>query len=133
LNIIIRSLNPLPAPEYRDVSGFLDEGSATLIQSEVRVENSNLGVLLTAALSDDFEAMNLQLLVAVMDVEAERDSAEINLSSLTAGIHWGDYHENSPLNDYGQAKFPPLPLAAIVDETGQIINSDLQLVVQPAF
>jgi hypothetical protein len=132
LTAVFRNLSPFPQPGYRSGWGLLEESSAPLIRSEVMVEDTTLGVLLTTAWADDADMMNLQLTVTLMDDEMGRDSAELNLSSLTADIQWGDYQEVSAINEYGQAVFPPLPIDAITDETGQSIKGDLQLMLHPA-
>jgi hypothetical protein len=132
LTAVFQSLSPFPQPGLRSGWGLLEENSAPLIRSEVLIEETILGVQLTAAWADDPDMINLHLMVVPMDDEMGGDSADLNLSSLMAGIQWGDYREVSAINDYGQAVFPPLPIAAITDETRQSIKTELQLMVQPA-
>jgi len=126
---IFRNFSSLPQPGYRGGWGMLEESATPLIRSEVTVEDTNLGVQLTASWADDPDSMNLQLMVALLD-DNER-SAAFRVSSLMAAINWGDYHQRIAINEYGKAIFPPLPITAITDETGQEINTDLQLMLHP--
>jgi hypothetical protein len=128
LNAIFRDLgSELSLKTVRSVRGFLEESVAPLIRSEVVVEDKNFGVRLSAVLDDDPEALNLKLVVAVLD----DDSADFPLTSLRAGIHWGEYQAVQSLNELGQAAFPPLPIKSITDETGEAINTDLKLLIHP--
>ncbi len=126
---IFRNFSSMPQPGFRSGWGMLEESATSLIRSEVTVENTNLGVQLTAAWTDDPDSMHLQLMVALLD--EDEDSAAFRVSSLMAGIHWGKYHQRSAVNEYGKAVFPPLPLATITDDTGQEIIEDLQLMLHP--
>ncbi len=127
LNAIFNNIGPDLAPGLRSARSVLEESVAPLIRSEVMVDEKNFGVRLSAVLSDDPDALNLKLMVALLDEE----TAEFPLSSLKVGIQWGDYQQVSLLNELGQAAFPPLPIDSITDETGEAINNDLQLLIQP--
>jgi hypothetical protein len=126
LNVIFNALDPNLALNMRSARGLLEESVAPLIRSEVLIEEKNLGVRLSAVLADDPDALNLRLTVALLD----DDSADFSLKSLRADINWGDYQQEQAINDLGQASFPPLPIKAITDESGEIINNDLQLLIQ---
>ena len=115
-------------PAFRSTRNLLEESVAPLIKSEVIVEDNNFGVRLSAVLADDPDDLNLKLTVALLDEE----SAEFPLTDLRANIQWGDYQHVQPLNEIGQATFPPLPIDSITNETGEAINNDLQLLIHPA-
>jgi hypothetical protein len=127
LNVKFNLLGPDLTPVLRGSRGLLEESVAPLIRSEMLIEEKTFGIRLSAVLADDPDALNLQLTVALLDEEA----AEFPLTSLKAGIHWGDYQQALTLNELGQAAFPPLPIEAIFDETGAVITKDLQLLIQP--
>lgn len=127
LNAIINSigLDLSPALATRSNRGWLEESVAPLIKSEVLVEEKNFGVRLSAVLADDPDALDLQLTVALLDEE----TVEFPLTSLRVNVQWGSYSQEQTLNELGQAAFPPLPIEAIFDETGEAINNDLQLLI----
>lgn len=127
LNTIFTRLGPDLVPDFRSSRSLLEESVAQLIRGEVLVDGKNFGVVLSAVLADDPDAMSLQLTVALLD----EDGSEFPMTSLEAGIHWGGYDQVQALNDLGQAVFPPLLIKAITDETGETINNDLQLLIHP--
>lgn len=127
LNALFNSINPIPSAGYRAGLNVFEEGAIPLIRSEIEVEAYDFSVLLTAAWADDPDNLQLQLTVALMG----GDSAVFPLSSLRAGLHWGDYSQVRAVNEYGQAVFPLLPIDAIIDKKGQQIKSDLQLLLHP--
>lgn len=128
LNVIFNVLGPNLALNMRSTRGLLEESVAPLIRSEVTVEEKTIGVRLSAVLADDPDALDLRLTVALLD----DDSADFSLKSLRADIQWGDYQQMQAINDLGQATFPPLPIKAITDETGETIKNDLHLLIHPA-
>lgn len=126
---IFKNIILMPQPGFRSGWSMLEESSASLIRSKVTIENTNLGVQLTASWADDPDSLNLQLMVALLN-EVE-ETAEFEVSSLVAAINWGAYHQRMAVNEFGKAVFPPMPIAAVTDETGQEINTELKLMLQP--
>lgn len=127
LSSIFMDFGPVLQPEYRRGLGMLDEHPMSLISSHLSVENTDLGVRLTAALSDDPDSMDLQLMVALLD----DDSEAVRSNSLEASIQWGDYYQTSSIDEEGRAFFPPLPISAIMDNSGESVNTELLLMLHP--
>jgi hypothetical protein len=128
LSSIFLDFGPVLQPGYRKGWGMLDEHSMSLISSHLTVDKTELGVRLTAALSDDPDSMDLQLMVALLDDE---ESDAVRSFSLMASVQWGNYHQTSAIDEDGRAYFPPLPISAITDRSGEKINTNLQLMLHP--
>jgi hypothetical protein len=115
-------LFPTPEPGYRRSHPFLEDESFILLQDEVTVDGRSLELLLEAVRPvEQPERLRLQVIVAAADDQ---------LPSLTATITWGRYMETAALDAYGRAHFPPLSLADILDDAGQLQRDDLQLVLE---
>lgn len=128
LSSIFRDFGPAFTPGFRMGWGLLDEHAVSLISSHLNVDEREFGVRLTAVLSDDPDSMDLQLMVALLDDEGlDADDT----SSLAASVQWGNYYQTSVIDEEGRAFFPPLPISAITDKSGETIVTELQLMLHP--
>jgi hypothetical protein len=119
--------NCFPAPTaqtYRSsYDDLLEEQYGVLLEDEFSVANMQYNVLLAAEINaENPEVTTLSLTVAAVSGHQP---------PLQATLTWGSYQAVLPLDGYGQAVFPPLVIAAILDETGQAISADLHLVLEP--
>lgn len=117
-----RLLFPSPDLAYRRATTLLEDESFIVLHDEVEISGQRLEVMLEAVRSvERSDILRLQVLVAP---EGSRP-----LAAMQAFLSWGPYAETAVLDTYGRAQFPPLPLDAILDDSGQINAGNLQLVL----
>ncbi len=118
---------PAPmSPVYRSAyDDLLSEQNVTLLEDAFAVAGLQLDILLEANVDiENPDAPTLSLSVAAF--------SGTEPPPLQAILTWGAYQATAVLDTYGQAFFPPLAVATVLDETGQVISADLHLVLQPA-
>lgn len=109
-------------PVYRSGAEFLEDDRLTLVDDVVEVAGDEIGVLLEAVRAANApDALHLSLLVTAGAPD-----------SLWATMEWGAFHETVLVEAIGRVIFPPLSLAAIVDDAGQKIVADLCLTIEAA-
>lgn len=129
LQALFALLGPSMTLEYRSDRLLLEESSIPLVQGEAEIEDKHLEVLLAASRIDDLDALKLLLTVVIQGQE----SPETPAIFLQATVQWGSsYSKTVAVAPNGQATFPPLPLQAITDETGQDIIANLEFILEPA-
>ena len=102
---------------------LLEEQNIILLEDEFSVDGLQLNVLLEANLeAEQPDTPTLSLSVAAVSGQ--------QLPSLQAGLLWGRYEATAVLDRYGMARFPRLAIASVLDETRQVIQADLQLILE---
>jgi hypothetical protein len=100
----------VPAPLRSDA----DLEAVPLLRHHVDVENIRLDVWLEAQQPlMEPELLSVSLITAVTTTAA-------TIPQITAHLQWGDYQKSATVGQHGQPNFALLPLAAIMDEAGQI-------------
>ncbi|MFO7681523.1 MAG: hypothetical protein R6X34_15875 [Chloroflexota bacterium] len=102
---------------------LLEEQYGVLLEDVFSVANKQFNILLAA----EIDAENPEVTTLSLTVSAVSG----HQPPLQATLTWGSYQAALPLDGYGQAVFPPLVIAAILDEAGQAISADLHLVLEP--
>ena len=115
---------------YRIAENYLEENWMPMIRDEIEVDGVRYGVYLEVS-TIDIIPESLELALAVTLTPSLVDVAAMP-SKLRANISWGDYVETVTFTEEDRATFPPLPLAMILDGSGQKISPDLQLTLEPA-
>jgi hypothetical protein len=106
-------------PAYRS-SDLLEEASLVLLRRDFTAGDRPYDVILEAVSPlDTPEQLQLSLLVTPL--------TDGPLPKMEARLQWGDTVLTAVPDPYGRAQFSPLPLATILDETGNNILSDLHL------
>jgi hypothetical protein len=113
------------SPVYRSAyDSLLDEQSVILLEDEFTIARSQLNVLLEVNLAVESPDMPTLLLSVAAMSGAEPPP-------LQAKVTWGSYQATAVLDAYGQASFPPLEVATVLDESGQSFSADLRLLLEP--
>jgi hypothetical protein len=108
---------------FRGTYNWLEEDRTILMQDKVTIDEEQYEILLEATRPvGQPDRLNLSLHVAT-----ERPPS----TALQASIQWGSYTATLILNKYGLGRFPPLSLPTILDENGNEIIADLQIVLMP--
>lgn len=106
-------------PVYRS-SALLEEMSMVLLRRDFTAGSRQYNVILEAVSPlDQPEQLQLTLLVTPL--------TDGPLPAMKASLQWGGDVLTAAPDPYGRAQFPLLPLATILDETGNHILSDLHL------
>ncbi len=119
--------NCFPEPQtlaYRSAyDDLLEEQNVILLDDEFSVNELQLSIVLEANLDVEHPDMpTLSLSMAALSGQ--------QLPPLQAVLIWGRYQATAVLDRYGMALFPRLAIASVLDETGQAIRDDLQLVLE---
>jgi len=117
---------PAPmSPVYRSAyDSLLDEQSIILLEDDFTIAGSQLNVLLEINL----DVANAGLPTLLLSVAVTHG---VELPPLQASVTWGSYEATAVLDAYGQAFFPPLEVATVLDENGQTFSADLSLTLEP--
>jgi hypothetical protein len=115
---------------YRIAENYLEENWMPMLRDEIEVDGIRYDVYLEVS-TLDLKPESLELSLAVTLTPSLVDVAA-RPSALRASISWGDYVETVSFSEEDRVTFPPLPLAMILDESGQKISTDLQLILEPA-
>lgn len=73
----------------------------------------------------DEEEDNLHVVLFIYPDEAIPEKNR----TVQARLQWGPYQETAPIDSYGRASFPPLPLNQVVDVEAQRVRFELSLEV----
>lgn len=119
--------NCFPEPQtlaYRSAyDDLLEEQNVILLDDEFSVNELQLNIVLEANLDVEHPDMpTLSLSMAALSGQ--------QLPALQAMLIWGKYEATAVLDRYGMALFPRLEIASVLDETRQVIQDDLQLVLE---
>jgi hypothetical protein len=122
---LTRCFPPAPSLAYRaSYDNLLEEQSIVLLENEFSVAGSLLNVLLEVTIDTENPATP----TLVLSVAAFSGTEP---PPLQAVLTWGSYQATAVLNTYGQAFFPPVAISTVLDESGQTINADLHLLLEP--
>lgn len=115
-------LTPL-MPAYRSgYDNLLQEQSVVLLEDTFTIADLQLNVLLEINLNmDNPETPALFLSVATNSGQQ---------LPMQANLTWGSFQATAVLDRYGQAFFPPLDVATVLDESGQTFSAALGLTVE---
>jgi hypothetical protein len=116
---------------YRSGYSNLDDEGIILLRSQVTAANNQLDMFLEAV-RPAAEPDQLHLYLSVTSL------TERKLPPLRASLQWGGRgrergrEQTAVIDQYGRARFQPIPLTTLLDETTQTFLSDLQLTLEPA-
>jgi hypothetical protein len=116
-----------PAPStlaYRATfDDLLEEQDIILIDDEFNIDHMRVNVLLEANLDIDIpDTLTISLLLAAFSND--------ELPPLKAALKWGSYEATAVLDTQGQALFPPLSAASVLDKNREVISANLDLVLE---
>jgi hypothetical protein len=101
----------------------------TLLRDELDASGDTFAVTLECTLSNDMEnALAAFLRLAVTLGSSSKPAA----FPLKASLQWGDYHESILIPEEGRARFPDIPLAAVLDEQERNVQSGFLLSLESA-
>jgi hypothetical protein len=120
LQTIFATLFTPPDLATRRAHNFLEDDTLVLFRTAATIVGDDLDILLEAVRPVATPHV-VRLVLFVAGTAAP---------GLRATIHWGDYADSVSVDERGRAQFSPLPLASIVDEAGERIIADLQLVLE---
>ena len=109
-------------PVMRGDSHSLVDDHFVVLRSQIELDEAHLDVVLEAFLPLDQEDQLLPLLL-VRDRQGQRLP-----SPLEAYLQWGSYQGRGVFDPTGMLELPPIGLAVILNEEGEI-TSDLQLAI----
>ena len=117
---------------YRREDILMEDIWLPLIRGQAQVGDKEVNVLLAA--TQEIEAPNTLQPKASIAFNPTPAPGDRPPSALHASLQWGDYRATAPVDDLGQAVFPPVPLSDILDATGRHVTAgiDLTLETQPS-
>lgn len=108
---------------YRSDSLDLEDNGIVLLRSQVDVDGTQIDLFLEAIRHVD-EPNHFYLYLSTTSL------SNIQLPAIQAHLQWGAFQQTVEIDQYGRARFQPLPLTAVLDETTQTFHNDLQLILE---
>jgi hypothetical protein len=107
---------------YRSAPSLLEDQSYTLVEDAFEAGGITVQVLL--------EAIRPMTEPGVLRPQLFAATEAGPLPQMQATITWGRYTATSVPDNFGQARFPLVPLDAVLDELGQFLPADFQLLLE---
>ena len=123
LRVLFSAAPPAAAPAYPSGRGPLEDDVLTLLRSNVAVAELELDVVLEVIRP----AATPGELHPFLMVTPESATA---LPALCGTLDWGTYSETVAVTAVGVARFPAIPLPAILDEREETLSGTLTLTVE---
>jgi hypothetical protein len=101
----------------------------TLLRDELAVSGDTFAVTLECTLSNDTENALAALLRLAVTLGS---TSKPTVFPLKASLQWGGYQESVLFLEEGRAKFPDIPLAAVLDEQEGNVQSGFRLSLESA-
>ncbi len=108
---------------YRSDPLDLEDNGTVLLRSQVDVDGTQIDLFLEAIRRVD-EPNRLYLSLSTTSLTSTQ------LPAVQAHLQWGAFQQTVVIDQYGRARFQPLPLTAVLDETTQTFQDDLQLILE---
>jgi hypothetical protein len=123
----VRAIFSPPMLAYRADPAQLEDPWFTLLRDEIEAAGGLYSVTLECTLSSETAAA----LSGFLSLAVTFGSAPQNVHfPLRASLDWGGYQAAILIPEEGRARFPDIPLSAILDEGRQEVNSGLSLMLQ---
>ncbi len=116
-----------PKLAYRAEPTMLEDAWFTVLRDEIEAGGVVYAVMLEGTLVGGGEEAFASFLTVAVTLGRELQQAAF---PLRASLDWGEYRQSITISQEGRARFPDIPLAAIMDANTSRINRALKLTLE---